>query len=516
MSEGRTSKAIRNSKYALIMKFSETLLAFVLRTVFIHTLSTVYLGLNGIFTNILTVLSLMDLGVGSAISFSLYKPLADNDRARIVALMQLYKKLYRVIGLLVCGIGFLLTPFLKHIINLPEDVPHIYLIYWLNIGNTAITYFLAYKRTLLIADQRSYINYQNAIIFKFTRFAALALILILTHNFILYLAADILNTFVSNLVISRKVSKLYPYLKSEKPDTLSKEETGKIWKYMKAGLFNKIGQTVVTSTDNIVISAFISTVIVGYYSNYLLLINGFETVTFLIFSNITSSVGNLTSAKDVSIHKTKEIFQVIQTINHIISTIACVGLVALINPFIELWVGKECVLPQSAIIICIINLYITLNTNCISNFMGAQGELYYINRYRPLIEAVINLATSIVLVKFTNLGIVGVFLGTTVSFLFGRIWMDAFVLYKNWFKEKFIHYVIDYSVKALITALLSVACWLACNRIIGALGINILVFAVLVMLVIVITVAVLILVYFKTDAFKYMINMILTKLGRRK
>lgn len=227
MNEGRTGKAIKNSEYAILSKILETVLAFILRTVFIRCLSTVYLGLNGIFTNVLQVLSLMELGLGSAIAFSLYKPLADNNRPKIVALMDLYRKFYRNIGIIICAAGFCLTPFLKFIITLPEEVPHIYIIYWLNMGNTAITYFVAYKRTLLIADQRLYINYQNNIIFKFTRFFILSGILIFTHNFILYLALDILNTFISNIVISLKVNKMYPYLMEYKDVSLEKEEVRK-------------------------------------------------------------------------------------------------------------------------------------------------------------------------------------------------------------------------------------------------------------------------------------------------
>lgn len=161
MNEGRISKTIKNSEYAIISKLIETLLAFFLRTIFIRCLSTVYLGLNGVFTNILTVLSLMDLGLGSAIAFSLYRPLADGNRPKTVALMDLYRKFYRNIGILICVIGFCLTPFLELIITLPEEVSNIYIIYWLNIGNTAFSYFFAYKRTLIIADQKLYINYNK-------------------------------------------------------------------------------------------------------------------------------------------------------------------------------------------------------------------------------------------------------------------------------------------------------------------------------------------------------------------
>lgn len=512
MNDGRTGKAIKNSEYAILSKILETVLAFILRTVFIRCLSTVYLGLNGIFTNVLTVLSLMDLGVGSAIAFSLYKPLADNNRSKIVALMDLYRKLYRNIGIIICFVGFCLTPFLKYIITLPEAVPHLYVIYWLNIGNTAITYFVAYKRTLLIADQKLYINYLNNIIFKFTRFFILAGVLIFTHNFILYLALDILNTFVSNIVISSKVNKMYPYLKKLKGASLEKEEKKNLWKYMRAGILNKIGQTVVTSTDNIVISSFISTITVGLYSNYLLIINGISTFVYTLFSNLTSSVGNLAASEEKDIKKIKSIFNTLQTINHIISTVACVGLAALSNFFIELWLGKSYLLPITTIYICIINLYITLNTSSISNFMGARGDMYYINRFRPIVEALVNLSVSIILVKFTNLGLNGVFLGTLVSFLCGRVWMDSHTLYKYWFKENFIFYIIDYFKRFFFTVAVSFLCVFICNSLRALLGLNILTFVLMMLIVLVITIALLYVAYRKTEAMAYIKNLIVRKL----
>lgn len=514
MNEGRIHKVVKNSEYAIISKLVETVLAFVLRTIFIRCLSMVYLGLNGVFANVLTVLSLMDLGLGSSISFSLYKPLADNDQPKIVALMDLYRKLYRNIGILICIIGFGLTPFLELIISLPEDVPDIYIIYWLNIGNTAFSYFFAYKRTLLIADQRLYLNYQNNIIFKFTRFLILACVLIVTHNFIIYLALDIVNTLISNIVISFKVNKLYPYLKEFKGASLQIEEKKNIWEYMKAGILNKIGQTVVTSTDNIIISTFVSTITAGLYSNYLMLTSGMETFVYTLFSNLTSSVGNLAAGEENNILKIKSIFNILQTINHIVSTISCVGLAALSNYFIELWIGEKYLLPIITVYICIINLYIIMNTNSISNFMSARGDMYYINRFRPVIEAVVNLSASIVLVKFTQLGLNGVFIGTLLSFLCGRIWMDAHTLYKYWFKDSFISYIIDYTKKFIFTAAISAICIFVCDLIEKIFGLSIFCFIIMLIVVSVITIIFLYLLYRNTESMEYIKKLIFRKLKK--
>lgn len=514
MVEGRTHKVIRNSKYAVCMKMLETVLAFILRTIFVQNLSTAYLGVNGVFANILTVLSLMDLGAGSAISFALYETLAQDNKSKVVALMDLYRKLYRNIGLIIWALGLALTPLLKYVITLPENIPNIYIIYWLNIANTVMTYFLAYKRTLLIADQKSYVNYQNAMFFKITRFIILAIVLIVFHSFILYLALDILNTLVSNVAISIKVSKMYPYLSKTQAEQLPAQEKQRLWKYMKAGLLNKVGQTVVTSTDNVIISAFISTITVGLYSNYLLVINGIENVVFLVFSNVTSSVGNLAASKNVTNKKTKNIFNVLQMVNHVISTISCVGLGALLNDFIELWLGADYLLSHDAILICVANLYITLNTNSVSNFMGARGEMYYLNRYRPLVEAIINLFVSLSLVRFTDLGITGVFIGTTVSFMFGRIWMDAKVLFNCWFHEKYTVYIKDYMTKFGITTALYLICSVICRSVREQMGLSLFSFILMIAGTLIICCVTLILVYRNKESYKYVKQMILVKLRK--
>ncbi len=508
MQEGRTSKVINNSKYAFYYKIVETVLAFLLRTVFINTLSSVYLGINGVFTNVLTMLSLMDLGVGAAISFSLYKPLALRDEGKIASLLNLYKRIYNSIGCLVCIIGFSLTPFLKYILTLPEELPEIYLIYWLNIGNTAITYFLAYKRTILIADQKAYIKYKYDILFKISRFILLSAILIFTHNFVLYLAFDILNTLVSNIFISIKVNQQYPFLKNAPIKPLEKDEKRKLVSFINAGFFNKIGQAVTNSTDNIIISAFVSTLIVGYYSNYVLIISGIETAVYLLFSNITSSVGNLAACSSNDLENANRVFNRLQFFCHNLSAVVFTCLLCLINPFIEIWIGKESLLPQSTVIIVLINLYITLSLNGVFNFMSAKGELAYKNRIRPILEAGINLIVSLLLVKYTTLGINGVFIGTTISFLCGRFWMDARVLYKYWLKISFRTYVFSYLKNVIITVFIGCVCFAITRVLLFYFALNIFVWILLCAVVLLISVGTILLIYRKNDNMIYFYNLL--------
>lgn len=472
MEESRTKKTARNMIFSIVYKLSDVILAFVLRTIFIQTLGVSYLGISGLFTSILNVLSLMELGVGSAIAFSLYRPLAEKDDNKVAALMQLYKKIYTYIGFLVCIIGFGLTPFLGMIVNLTEDIEHLNVIYWLSVSNTAISYFLAYRRTLLNADQKSYICTRVDLIFRFIRCAGLMFILIATHNYIIYLTFDVLNTLLSNIVITLQVKKLYPYIETKENVSLGRSEKKNITKYMASTVFTKIGQTVVTSTDSIIISAFIGTSLVGYYSNYNMIYSNLDVIMYLVFSNITASVGNYAVTNTGK--QSYTLFKKINLMNYMLVCLISVCFFCLASPFVSLWVGKQFLLSELTVSVITLNFFITSNQNCVSNFMSAMGEMYYRNRYRALIEGIVNLISSILLVKYTNLGITGVFLGTTICFVCGRIWMDARVLFGYWFEMPITEYVKRYVLRFVLFVGLCTIMKMITSFIFNIVGISIL------------------------------------------
>lgn len=504
--ESRTKKTIRNTMFSFGYKFVDIVLAFALRTLFIRALGISYLGISGLFTNILTVLSLMELGVGSAIVFSLYKPLAVGEKSKVAALMNLYKKVYNCIGVLILFVGAALTPFLHYIINLPTDIDHIYIIYWLTIANTSVTYFLAYRRSLLMADQRSDINTKNLILFRFIRFVVLIIVLLSTHNYVIYLLSDVLITIASNIQISLVIKKRYKDIEEAKPCPLSKEEKNNIYKYMTSGIFSKIGQTVVTSTDNILISAFISTILVGIYSNYSMVTSNLEVFVYLLFNGITASVGNFAvtnSGKDSS-----KLFKRINFANYGIAFIVTVCVFALISPFVTIWAGKEYVLSDFTVSIICLNFYIALMQKSIENFMSAVGKMFYINRYRSIIEAVVNLTVSICLVQFTDWGITGVFLGTTVCFLCGRIWMDAHTLYKYWFKEPFIDYLIIYIKRLFLTVFCAVAGRYFVIALYNCLSLSVLTFCLSAVLTFSMSVFIFCAIYYKSEDFRYYLGLL--------
>lgn len=506
MEESRTKKSIRNTLFSISYKLFDTILAFLLRTVFIRCLSISYLGLNSLFANILTVLSLMELGVGGSIVFALYKPLAEGDQEKVASLMGLYKKVYNTIGVLVIIVGVSLTPFLQYIIKLPDNIDGIYIIYWLTIFNTSITYFLSYRRSLLLADQRSDINSKNLILFRVIRFILLSICLICTKNYILYLITDIVVSFASNVHISLVVRKLYPYLNSTKAIPLEKEEKQGILKYMYSGIISKVGQTVVNSTDNILISAFISTVLVGIYANYSMITMNIQVMICLLFNSLTASIGNFAVQK--SGQEAEKLFKKINFANFLIGYIATICIYCLISPFVSIWAGPEYILSDSTVIVISINFYISVMQYACENFMGAVGELFYFNRYRSLVEAIVNLTVSILLAKYTNLGITGVFLGTTACFLCGRIWMDARTLYKHWFKVNFVEYISQYLLNAGLTLISAIMLKKLLKIYFMYFGITIISWLLAAIFAVAATSSVLILLFRKKDEFLYFRNLL--------
>ena len=512
--EGRTKKVARNTLFSFLFKASDLIFAFALRTVFIHTLGKTYLGISGLFTNILTVLSLMELGVGGAIVFSLYEPLARKDNAKVAALMQLYERVYTAIGLLVCGIGFCLTPFLQYIVNLSTNIDHLYVIYWLCIANTAISYFLAYRRSLLIADQRSDLDFMNQILFRIIRFVVLSVSLLLFKNYIVYLALDIMNTLCSNIHITYLVKKNYSDIEHCPIDPLNSEEKRKILRYMSSGIFTKFGQTIVNSTDNIIISAFIGTALVGVYSNYYMIVSSLDVAIYLLFSGMTASIGNY--AVQSSDTASETLFKRITFFNYIATIVCTVCLFSLINPFVLMWAGEDYLLSDMTVLVITLNFYISTLQKSIECFLGARGELFYINRFRSLIEGVVNLVVSIILVKYASLGITGVFLGTTACFLVGRVWMDAHTLYKHWFHLSFGKYLGRYIEQFGITCVLAVIGKMITLFFFEKIGIGVVSWMLSGIVLLLMTSSFLWLFYHRTDEYRYLANMVKRKLRERK
>lgn len=441
----RTENSIKNLMYAFGGQAIGIIVNLITRFVFIQFLAQEYLGIDGLFTNILSILSLVELGIGPAMTFSLYKPLAQKDERKIGALMNLYKNSYNVVGVLIIVIGLAITPLLPMFINQMPNISEINVIYILFVLNSGFSYFYAYKRSLIIADQKKYV----ATFYRYLFFVILNIcqivILILTKNYVLFLVAQILFTVIENIAISKKTQKLYPFLKEHKKEKLEKQTKKEISKNILAMTIHKIGGVVVKSTDNIILSKFVGLTPVAIYSNYYLIINAVNTVLMQVFNSITASVGNLNVTENKK--KLNEVFEKVFFVNFWIYSFSSICLYILFNHFITIWVGESYLFSISIVTIIVINFYITGMRNTVLTYRDALG-LYWQDRYKAIFESIINIIASIVLVK--KYGTFGVFLGTFISSVTTCLWVEPYVLYKYGLKERVSNYFLKYFIYTIV------------------------------------------------------------------
>lgn len=427
----RTEKSVLNMLVGVIGQGLGIILSFVIRVVFTRYLGATYLGLNGLFTNILSVMSLVELGIGSAIIFSLYKPLAEEDKGQIIALMKVYKKFYTFVGVFIFVVGLLMSPFLSLFIKDMPDIDHINFIFILYVANAALSYFNAYKQNLIIADQKKYITVIYHYALYFVLGVAQTIVLYVTHNIYYYLILQIISTVLENVLLTIKANKLYPFLKEKSDATLEEDTRKNIYKNTKALFFHKIGGIVVTATDNLLISKFLSLMLVGCYANYSLIINSLKSLINQMFVAVTSSVGNL-NVESTS-EKKEEVFNALFYFNYVIYGISSICLFVMFNDFIEIAFGKDLLLNITVVFLIVVNFYLSGMRQTLLTFKDAMG-MYWQDRYRPIFEAIINLGSSIILLKY--FGISGVFLGTAVSTILTCFWLEPYIVYKYGFEKK--------------------------------------------------------------------------------
>jgi len=464
----RLQNTIRNSSVSMLCQLSTSLLSFINRTFFIYFLNATYLGVNGLFSNILSMLSLAELGLGTAITYKLYKPLAENDKKEIKALMNFYKSVYQIIGATVLALGLCLIPFLDIIVGEHEEIPYFILLYVLYLLNSVSSYFFTYKRSLLSADQKEYLNSVNRLIFAVLQNIGQFLVLLLTRQFVLYLVVTIMCTVLSNIRISFECDRMYPYLKKN-TEHLQSDEKKSLFKYVFAQTCHKIGGVVVNGTDNILITTLVSDGLlnVGLLSNYNLILGVLKSFINSIFNSAVASVGNLNASE--SSQKSKDVFNQMFFINYLFYGFTAVCFFNLAQSFITLWVGKDYLLGNVIVFIVVLNYYLSgMRQTCI--VYNTTLGLFWNDRYKPLFEAAINLVASIVLIKW--FGMVGVFLGTTVSNLTTNFWVEPYLLYKYGFQCKLVDYFKRYLLYTTTTIAAGICSRFICsfNQSLGWVG----------------------------------------------
>ena len=422
--QGRIENSIKNSAFGIASQVCTILLGFFVRRVFIRNLSAEYLGVNGLFSNILTMLSLAELGIGSAIVYNMYKPVATNDQVQIAKLMNLYKHSYQIIGIVVAILGIGVIPFMKYIISGSTAIQQLTLIYLMFLANTVLSYFFAYKKSIFSADQRerviTFVNFACTLLKDILQIIALFLF----KSFLVYLSIQIVLTFLENIIVSIYADKCYPFLKQYAKERLSAEERRPIIKNVEALFMYKIGGVVLNGTDSIIISAFDGLISVGLLSNYTMITGGVQALISKITGGLTGSIGNFVAKEDSQKHE--ELLHNITFLHFLLYGQLFVGSMAVLNPFVEIWAGKEYLLEYWVIFVLSLNIYIEGMMTAIWTFRTTMG-LFAHGKYLPLVASAVNLVVSIGLAKY--LGLLGVLLGTTASKLSTGIWPAPYIVY---------------------------------------------------------------------------------------
>lgn len=455
----RTKNTVLNFLSKSFVVILSTVLSFISRTIFIKVLGNSYLGVNGLLSNILMMLSLSELGIGTAITFSLYKPIAENNKEGIKALMHFYKNAYRVIGIFVFVLGLILMLFLDYLVPDPGNVTNLKLIFIIYVVNSTLSYFITYKNTLLIADQKEYLLLKSNTFFSILNIVLQIVSLILFRNYIIYLLVNVVVSFIQRVYVNYYITQLYSYLNDKEYDKLDKSELRTIIVNVKAMIYHKIGDYCINGTDNIIISMFHQIISVGIYSNYNLIFTSVNSFIGMIYSSMTASMGNFIASE--SDERKLEIYKVIDFIGFWLYGLSAVCFYNLITPFITLWIGSENLLSNSILIVLVINNYMVGMRVPLFTIKTAAG-IYDQDKFVPMIQSVVNLVVSVVLIK--NIGLIGVFLGTLVSGLVPSLYRP-YIVYKEVFKISSISYYIQYFKNIVILIFVSVLTNLICSMI---------------------------------------------------
>ncbi|WP_159722906.1 lipopolysaccharide biosynthesis protein [Enterococcus sp. CSURQ0835] len=440
--QNRTKLALKNSATSTIATVLQILVTYISRTFFIYYLGKEYLGINGLFTSVLSFLSLVELGIGPTITYSLYKPLAKKQWGTVKSLMRLYQKTYRIIAVLVFILGISFLPFMKFFIDQAMSIPmfRIQMIYGLFLLNSVSSYFFTYNRSLLMADQKNYINTSYTLIANIVISILQVGILVLTKSFMYYLVVAIIVNFVFNIIISKRVHTMYSIVWNSDLVPINTKEISEMKHLTVGNVANKVGTIIVKSSDNLIIARFVSVTAVGVYSNYVMILNSLQMVINSAITSVTSGLGN--AAVEESVAKNRELFYLHNFVNNSLVYFSGIIFAACINPFISIWVGSSYQVSRLTLTVIVINYFIQGFRGTPLVFISSHG-LAWKQRWKPIVESVTNIVFSFLFIKFTDLQVAGVLLGTICSSLLTVSWYEPYLVVTKELGDRFRNYLVQ-------------------------------------------------------------------------
>lgn len=445
-SNSRTKNFIKNATIGISSQIVSYILSFVGRTFFIHYLGAEYLGINGLYTSVLFLLSLAELGIGNVLTFVLYKPVSEGNQEKIVELLHYFKKIYRIIAFTILGIGLALIPFLGFFVK--SDLPRndLILYYVLFLLNSVVSYFVIYKTTLINADQRIYITKIADSVTNVLLTGIQIVIIMLTKSYVLYLCAIIVSSVLKNICLSQIANKNYPYIKTVKVKTIDTGEKKAINDRIKSMFLYKAATVIINQSTNIIISAMLGTAIVGYYSNYTMimsLVNGFISI---LITSVFASLGHLNTGEEKE--KSYQIFNGLILFFHWLGAVCSICFLLIYNDFILLWIGQQYVLDVATVVAVVINFYLVTISNqnwMYRETMGLFSDIKYVMFY----AAIINIACAIILGNL--IGLPGILLATSIGRCATIFWYEPQILYRKQFKKPVTKYWIKQGINSIIT-----------------------------------------------------------------
>jgi len=460
MQESRVGNASRNVVFGMLLKGYQILLPFAMRTVMMYYMGMQYLGLNSLFGSILWVLNLAELGVGSAMVYSMYQPIIDGDKKQICALLKLYRKYYRIIGLVIAIVGLILTPFIPYLIkgDVPADID-VYIVYWLNLFCTVMTYWLfAYKNSLLVAHQRNDVASKVTIATNTVQYLIQFAIVIFLKDYYWYLIASIVTQAFTNVIIAHFANKMYPDYQPE--GEMDKDVVKKINQRIKDLFTMKLGMVIVSSADSIVISAFLGLTVVAVYNNYYYILTAAMGIIKVVFNSCTAGIGN-----SIVVDTPEKNYADLKKLTFIISWLSgfcSVLLLCLYQPFMKIWQGEGSLFGFNVVICFVIYFFVDQINQLFITYKDAAG-IWHEDRFRPLVTAFVNLALNLILVNF--IGVYGVILSTVISMVaVGMPWI-LHNMFTCIFKTGMKDYVCRILYYAAVTVVVCTACYAVCTLI---------------------------------------------------
>lgn len=456
----RIKNAKRNMITSTFNKIIVILLAFVNRTAMITVLGSDYLGLSSLFTSILSVLSLAELGFGSAIVYSMYKPIADDDETTISMLLNFYSKIYKVVGSAIFIIGMLLIPFLDNLIagtnNTDVNLVYVYILYLIN---TSLSYFLfAYRNSLLTAHQRNDVINNISSLTSVLLVVMQIIILYTTENYYFYIIVILLMTMLNNILIYIYTKKMYPTIQCS--GEMDKVTRGRILTHIKSLMLHSVGGVIANTFDNIVISAYLGLTAIAIYNNYYYIYNNIAALIIAFYTGILAGVGNCMVTE--SLEKNERQFSELTFLNNLVCCFCGICLLCLYQPFMEAWLGPELMLGNTTVVLLAMYFYFNMSRRVVIVYKTAAG-IWKADQYKPIISAVINLMINIYLIQ--RIGINAVIISTLFCFVVIEKPWETYVLFRDYFKKSTKDFYLGQLKFLLITMLIAGITYLASEAI---------------------------------------------------